>query len=136
MATDAEEDDRLKAQKKTARLSKKMAKQEKETDPARKRKKKNTKLKYRVVSIAFTETMTVKGKSPEHAIAQAKKGHMNREKGEFSIHEDTIAEKFEELLEKNVPTNPKLWSKFKAQAKAKFDVYPSAYANGWLKQKI
>lgn len=35
------------------------------------------------------------------------------------------------LEEKNVPTNPKLWAKFKAQAKAKFDVYPSAYANGW-----
>ena len=39
--------------------------------------------------------------------------------------------KFTELLEKNVPTNPKLWSKFKSQAKSKFDVYPSAYANGW-----
>ena len=39
--------------------------------------------------------------------------------------------KFIELLEKNVPTNPKLWSKFKSQAKSKFDVYPSAYANGW-----
>ena len=36
-----------------------------------------------------------------------------------------------EMNEKNVPTNPKLWAKFKAQAKAKFDVYPSAYANGW-----
>jgi len=36
-----------------------------------------------------------------------------------------------ELVEKNVPTNPALWAKFKAQAKAKFDVYPSAYANGW-----
>ena len=35
------------------------------------------------------------------------------------------------IVEKNVPTNPKLWSKYKAQAKAKFDVYPSAYANGW-----
>ena len=35
------------------------------------------------------------------------------------------------LEEKNVPTNPKLWSKYKSQAKAKFDVYPSAYANGW-----
>ena len=32
---------------------------------------------------------------------------------------------------KNVPTNPSLWAKCKAQAKAKFDVYPSAYANGW-----
>ena len=30
-----------------------------------------------------------------------------------------------DLEEKNVPTNPKLWAKFKAQAKAKFDVYPS-----------
>lgn len=39
------------------------------------------------------------------------------------------------LVEKNVPTNPSLWSKFKAQAKAKFDVYPSAYANGWAAKK-
>ena len=35
------------------------------------------------------------------------------------------------LEEKNVPTNPSLWSKMKSRAKAKFDVYPSAYANGW-----
>ena len=32
---------------------------------------------------------------------------------------------------KNIPNNPSLWSSCKAQAKAKFDVYPSAYANGW-----
>ena len=32
---------------------------------------------------------------------------------------------------KNVPTNPSLWSSCKAQAKKKFHVYPSAYANGW-----
>lgn len=35
------------------------------------------------------------------------------------------------LMEKNVPTNPELWSKAKSLAKSKFDVYPSAYANGW-----
>ena len=35
------------------------------------------------------------------------------------------------LEEKNVPTNPGLWSKAKSLAKSKFDVYPSAYANGW-----
>lgn len=35
------------------------------------------------------------------------------------------------LEEKNVPTNPELWSRAKALAKQKFDVYPSAYANGW-----
>jgi len=32
----------------------------------------------------------------------------------------------------NTPTNPKLYAKIKAQAKQKFDVYPSAYANAWL----
>ena len=33
---------------------------------------------------------------------------------------------------KNVPANAKLYARVKAAAKAKFDVYPSAYANGWL----
>ena len=36
------------------------------------------------------------------------------------------------LVEKNVPTNPELYARVKAEAKRKFDVYPSAYANGWL----
>jgi hypothetical protein len=40
--------------------------------------------------------------------------------------------KEEVLLEKNKPTNPGLYSRVKAQAKQKFDVYPSAYANAWL----
>jgi hypothetical protein len=31
----------------------------------------------------------------------------------------------------NKPNNPSLWSKAKSLAKQKFDVYPSAYANGW-----
>ena len=39
----------------------------------------------------------------------------------------------------NVPTNPALWSRAKAAAKSKYDVYPSAYANGfaakWYKEK-
>ncbi len=37
----------------------------------------------------------------------------------------------ETLQEKNEPTNPTLWSRAKAEAKKRFDVYPSAYANGW-----
>jgi hypothetical protein len=32
---------------------------------------------------------------------------------------------------KNCPTDPAKWAASKAAAKAKFDVYPSAYANGW-----
>ena len=42
-----------------------------------------------------------------------------------------ISEAMEYLEEKNVPTNPELWSKAKSLARSKFDVYPSAYANGW-----
>ena len=38
---------------------------------------------------------------------------------------------FLKVSAKNVTNNPSLWSSCKAQAKAKFDVYPSAYANGW-----
>jgi len=42
-----------------------------------------------------------------------------------------IIEEAKELLEKNVPKSKKKWSSCKAQAKKKFDVYPSAYANAW-----
>jgi hypothetical protein len=36
-----------------------------------------------------------------------------------------------DLLEKNVPKSKKKWANCKGQAKKKFDVYPSAYANAW-----
>ena len=35
------------------------------------------------------------------------------------------------LLEKNKPKSKKKWASCKSQAKKKFDVYPSAYANAW-----
>jgi hypothetical protein len=37
----------------------------------------------------------------------------------------------ERVMSKAKPTNPKLWSRVKSQAKKKFKVYPSAYANAW-----
>ena len=43
------------------------------------------------------------------------------------------------ILEASKPNNPKLWSQAKAAARAKYDVYPSAYANGfavkWYKKR-
>ena len=43
-----------------------------------------------------------------------------------------LMKNFKEFItEKSVPNDPKLWSRAKALAKQKFDVYPSAYANGW-----
>jgi predicted RNA binding protein YcfA (HicA-like mRNA interferase family) len=46
-----------------------------------------------------------------------------------------VKEEVEQLDEKNVPTSPEKWAQAKAQAKSKFDVYPSAYANGWAAKK-
>jgi hypothetical protein len=46
-----------------------------------------------------------------------------------------VKEEVEQIDEKNVPTSPEKWAQAKAQAKAKFDVYPSAYANGWAAKK-
>ena len=42
-----------------------------------------------------------------------------------------LGERVEKLMEKNCPTDPEKWSASKSAAKKKFDVYPSAYANGW-----
>lgn len=40
-----------------------------------------------------------------------------------------------QIMEKNVPTDPSKWSYYKRQAKKKFKVYPSAYANAWAAKK-
>lgn len=52
-------------------------------------------------------------------------------KGKKPINVPTEVEK----KSKNIPSNPKLYAKVKAEARRKFDVYPSAYANGWLVQE-
>ena len=46
-----------------------------------------------------------------------------------------LGEAIERLEEKNCPTDPSKWSYYKSQAKEKFDVYPSAYANGWASKQ-
>src|SRR6056300_1871219 len=48
-----------------------------------------------------------------------------------TIKELMTERKLNMFFEENKPTNPSKWSYYKAQAKKKFDVYPSAYANGW-----
>jgi hypothetical protein len=46
-----------------------------------------------------------------------------------------LEERLNLFLEKNTPTDPTKWAYYKSQAKKKFDVYPSAYANGWAAKK-
>ncbi len=49
--------------------------------------------------------------------------------GKKPINVSTDTDKMEKA---NVPTDPALYARVKSEAKAKFDVYPSAYANAWL----
>ena len=39
------------------------------------------------------------------------------------------------LIEKSIPTDKQKWAYAKSQAKKKYDVYPSAYANEWAAKK-
>ena len=61
------------------------------------------------------------------AINMKKKGQTP--KSEMSEKEMYEAMEIDES--KNCPTDPGKWAASKAAAKSKFDVYPSAYANGW-----
>ena len=46
-----------------------------------------------------------------------------------------LKERINLFFEENVPTKPDKWSYAVSQAKKKFDVYPSAYANAWASKK-
>jgi len=66
------------------------------------------------------------GLEKEHSYIQ---GHVDTI--EKVVKEKGLQERISELTEDNVPTDPSKWSYYKSQAKKKFDVYPSAYANAW-----
>ncbi len=71
-------------------------------------------------------------KEKASAVRRKRKADPNPERqGEPINVLSKVNENMEHLDEKNEPTNPELWSRAIAQAKSKFDVYPSAYANGW-----
>jgi len=52
-----------------------------------------------------------------------------------SLNETKLQERLKLFFEENVPTKPDKWSYAISQAKEKFDVYPSAYANAWASKK-
>ena len=68
-----------------------------------------------------------------HKIASFLENNGNEDLAEevHNIFVKVSAKKKKKSSGKNIPNNPSLLSSCKAQAKAKFDVYPSAYANGW-----
>jgi len=78
-------------------------------------------LKKLIIEVVEEEVST-----NEYASTQAKK---RKKKGLAPL--ESVEEKLNLFFEKNTPTNPSKWSYYKSQAKKKFDVYPSAYANAW-----
>jgi hypothetical protein len=77
---------------------------------------------------------TMMGLEKEHSFVQ---GHVDTIIK--SVEGKKLEERVIELTEENKPTNPELWSRALAAARAKYDVYPSAYANAfaskWYKEK-
>jgi len=55
----------------------------------------------------------------------------NNESEKKNLSDNVELDESLDLEEKNVPNDPKKWAASKAAARAKFDVYPSAYANAW-----
>lgn len=94
--------------------------------------------KPKCMSQAKRASLTKKERA--NAVATKRKHDPNPErKGEpinvSNYGKGKISEDMEQLEEKNVPTSPEKWARAKAEAKAKFDVYPSAYANGYAAKK-
>jgi hypothetical protein len=86
--------------------------------------------KPKCMSKELRNSLTKKEKAS--AVRRKRKEDPNPERQGAPINvTNKVNEDMEQLDEKNKPTNPELWSRAIAQAKSKFDVYPSAYANGW-----
>jgi len=93
---------------------------------------------YRDMMITMMDSM-VKKITGSPVLFNAFKSTLGKETVEESFEVPTqegmdmfwFCEDAQALMEKNKPTKPELWAQAKSKARAKFDVYPSAYANGW-----
>ncbi len=82
---------------------------------------------YRNVSVNRLEPID----EASHSHPRSGKELDDKKKKRNKMTKEIAEQKLNLFLEKNVPTNPAKWSYYKSQAKKKFDVYPSAYANAW-----
>lgn len=79
------------------------------------------------------EPVSVSMRNDDGSITTTIKEVTDLNEQETALYE--FGQKVETLMEKNCPTDAGKWSSAKSQAKKKFDVYPSAYANGWAAKK-
>jgi hypothetical protein len=79
------------------------------------------------------QSVVVAKRNDNGSISVTMKEASDLTEAELRLYE--FGQKVEVLMEKNCPTNPSKWNYYKGQAKKKFDVYPSAYANGWASKQ-
>ena len=85
-------------------------------------------------AIAMEQRARVMGKTEEAAVYRKFINSMKKKTKEKN--EGITMRSFKQFVsEKNKPNDPKKWAAAKAAARAKFDVYPSAYANAWASKK-
>ena len=65
------------------------------------------------------------------AVRRKRREDPNPDREGDPINVSNYSESVELISEKSQPTNPSLWSRAVSLAKQKFNIYPSAYANGW-----
>jgi hypothetical protein len=87
----------------------------------------------KATKLFFEQAVAVSMRNDDGSITTTIKEVKDLNEQETALYE--FGQKVETLMEKNCPTNPSKWSSYKSQAKQKFDVYPSAYANGWAAKK-
>lgn len=72
-----------------------------------------------------------------HKIASFLENNGNEDLAE-EVHDVFVkvsAKKKKKSSGKNVPNNPSLWASCQAEAKRKFEIFPSAYANGFASRR-
>jgi hypothetical protein len=102
-------------------------------DDFKKMLKKSSNLLKQVQESLNEEPVAVSMRNDDGSITTTIKEVNELNEQETALYE--FGQKVETLMEKNCPTDSSKWSSYKSQAKKKFDVYPSAYANGWAAKK-
>ena len=102
-------------------------------DDFKKMLKKSSNLLKQVQESLNEEPVSISMRNADGSITTTIKEVNELNEQETALYE--FGQKVETLMEENCPTDASKWSSYKSQAKKKFDVYPSAYANGWAAKK-
>ena len=87
--------------------------------------------KQRLANMTDKELADRHGDTDETRLRQMAWRHGYGKMSSYYVDRVKKGKAVEEGKKKPTPTDPSKWAYYKGQAKKKFDVYPSAYANAW-----